>query len=108
MLLFCVILLLSRLLFFQFSMDSAKLLTIAQTAELLNCSQGFVRKRIALTEANQEGGWPKSIFVNLQPNGIKSLYRIKQEALVDFLTEQSEQAKIEEATESTTTGACSL
>ena len=45
-------------------MDSAKLLTIAQTAELLNCSQGFVRKRIALTEANQDGGWPKKIFVN--------------------------------------------
>lgn len=89
-------------------MESAKLLTIAQTAELLNCSQGFVRKRIALTEANEEGGWPKTIFVNLQPNGIKSLYRIKQEALVGFLTEQSEQANIEESAEAAPTGACTL
>ena len=89
-------------------MESAKLLTIAQTAELLNCSQGFVRKRIALTEANEEGGWPKSIFVNLQPNGIKSLYRIKQEALVGFLTEQSEQATLEETVEAPSTGACTL
>jgi hypothetical protein len=32
-------------------METARLLTIAQTAELLNCSAGFVRKRIALTEA---------------------------------------------------------
>tara|TARA_R100001443_G_scaffold116634_1_gene137670 strand:+ start:950 stop:1219 length:270 start_codon:yes stop_codon:yes gene_type:complete len=89
-------------------MDSAKLLTIAQTAELLNCSQGFVRKRIALTEANQDGGWPKKIFVNLQPNGIKSLYRIKQEALVDYLTEQSEQATIEETTEALVSEQCSI
>ena len=88
-------------------MDSAKLLTIAQTAELLNCSQGFVRKRIALTEANQDGGWPKTIFVNLQPNGIKSLYRIKQEALVDYLTDQSE-AKLDEAPEAVATDACTF
>ena len=89
-------------------MDSAKLLTIAQTAELLNCSQGFVRKRIALTESNQDGGWPKTIFVNLQPSGHKSLYRIKQDALVDYLTEQSEQAKVGEAVEESTSEACTI
>ena len=78
------------------SMESSKLLTIAQTAELLNCSAGFVRKRISLTESNQPGGWPKTIFVNLQPNGIKSLYRIKQQALQDYLAEQMHQANMEE------------
>jgi len=66
-------------------MDSSRLLTIAQTAELLNCSAGFVRKRIALAEANQPGGWPKGIFVNLQPNGAKSLYRVNQDALQKYL-----------------------
>jgi hypothetical protein len=71
-------------------MEAARLLTIAQTAELLNCSAGFVRKRIALTESNQPGGWPKGIFVNLQPNGLKSLYRINQDALQEFLKGESE------------------
>ena len=71
-------------------METARLLTIAQTAELLNCSAGFVRKRIALTESNQPGGWPKGIFVNLQPNGAKSLYRINQDALQEFLKGESE------------------
>lgn len=66
-------------------METARLLTIAQTAELLNCSAGFVRKRIALTESNQPGGWPKGIFINLQPNGAKSLYRIHQDSLQEFL-----------------------
>jgi len=84
-------------------MESAKLLTIAQTAELLNCSAGFVRKRIALTEANQPGGWPKGIFVNLQPNGAKSLYRINQDALQNYLKGEEEKAKVEEPV-----GACSL
>jgi hypothetical protein len=77
-------------------MESAKLLTIAQTAELLNCSAGFVRKRIALTESSQAGGWPKGIFVNLQPNGAKSLYRINQDALQDYLKGEAEQVKVEE------------
>jgi hypothetical protein len=71
-------------------MEAARLLTIAQTAELLNCSAGFVRKRIALTVSNQPGGWPKGIFVNLQPNGAKSLYRINQDALQEFLKGESE------------------
>jgi hypothetical protein len=77
-------------------MEPVKLLTIAQTAELLNCSAGFVRKRIALTEANQAGGWPKGTFVNLQPNGAKSLYRINQEALQNYLKGANEEAKLEE------------
>ena len=71
-------------------MEAARLLTIAQTAELLNCSAGFVRKRIALTESNQPGGWPKGIFVNLQPTGAKSLYRINQDDLQEFLKGESE------------------
>jgi hypothetical protein len=81
-------------------METARLLTIAQTAELLNCSAGFVRKRIALTESNQPGGWPKGIFVNLQPNGAKSLYRINQDALQDYLKGEAAgavEAKVEEA-----------
>lgn len=77
------------------------MLTIAQTAELLNCSAGFVRKRIALTESNQPGGWPKGIFVNLQPNGAKSLYRINQDALQDYLKGEaasfSAEAKVEDS-----------
>ena len=83
-------------------MESARLLTIAQTAELLNCSAGFVRKRIMLTESNQQGGWPKGIFVNLQPNGVKSLYRINKDALEAYLSSTSEEAKVEES------GACSV
>lgn len=78
-------------------MESARLLTIAQTAELLNCSAGFVRKRIMLTESNQPGGWPKGIFVNLQPNGVKSLYRINKDALEAYLSSTSEEAKVEES-----------
>ena len=65
--------------------DSKTLLTIAETAELLNCSSGFVRKRIALSEANQPGGWPKTVYVNLQPNGAKALYRVKKSALEEYL-----------------------
>ena len=89
-------------------MESAKLLTIAQTAELLNCSAGFVRKRIALTEMNQPGGWPKGTFVNLQPNGAKSLYRINQEALENFLNgdNSQEEAKVEESVETCAAGTC--
>ena len=75
-------------------MDSQKLLTIAQTAELLNCSAGFVRKRISLTESRQPGGWPRSTYVNLQPNGAKSLFRINKEALQEYLNEKQEQAKV--------------
>jgi len=75
-------------------MESQKLLTIAQTAELLNCSAGFVRKRISLTESRQPGGWPKSTYVNLQPNGAKSLFRINKEALQEYLKGQEEQAKV--------------
>jgi len=74
--------------------DSKTLLTIAETAELLNCSSGFVRKRIALSEANQPGGWPKSIYVNLQPNGAKSLYRVNRTALEEYL-QNATPAKVE-------------
>ena len=81
-------------------METARLLTIAQTAELLNCSAGFVRKRIALTESNQPAGWPMGIFVNLQPTGAKSLYRINQDALQGYLkgeaTTVDSEAKVEE------------
>ena len=93
-------------------MESQKLLTIAQTAELLNCSAGFVRKRISLTESRQPGGWPKSTYVNLQPNGAKSLFRINKEALQDFLKTQdqqkevTEEAKVEEETTPCSTGQC--
>ena len=69
--------------------DGKTLLTIAETAELLNCSSGFVRKRIALTEGNQPGGWPKSTYVNLQPNGAKSLFRVKKGALEEYLATSS-------------------
>lgn len=74
--------------------DGKTLLTIAETAELLNCSSGFVRKRIALSEANQPGGWPKSVYVNLQPNGAKSLYRVNKVALEEYL-QNSSSAKVE-------------
>ena len=87
-------------------MESQKLLTIAQTADLLNCSAGFVRKRISLTESRQPGGWPKSTYVNLQPNGAKSLFRINQEALQDFFKAQEEQAKVDD--DEPTSGQCSI
>jgi hypothetical protein len=74
--------------------DGKTLLTIAETAELLNCSSGFVRKRIALSEANQPGGWPKTVYVNLQPNGAKSLYRVNKNALEEYLQSTSN-AKVE-------------
>ena len=74
--------------------DGKTLLIIAETAELLNCSSGFVRKRIALSEANQPGGWPTTVYVNLQPNGAKSLYRIKKDALETYLQGTSA-AKVE-------------
>ena len=77
-------------------MEPTQFLTIAETAKLLNCSAGFVRKRIALTESNQNGGWPKEIFVNLQPNGAKSLYRVNQDALESYLNAQPEEATVEE------------
>tara|TARA_R100000008_G_C3423223_1_gene85915 strand:+ start:179 stop:433 length:255 start_codon:yes stop_codon:yes gene_type:complete len=77
--------------------ESKTLLTIAETAELLNCSSGFVRKRIALSEANQPGGWPKSVYVNLQPNGAKSLYRVNRNALENYL-QGSPVAKVETET----------
>ena len=77
-----------------FGMESQKLLTIAQTAELLNCSTGFVRKRISLTESRQPGGWPKNCYVNLQPNGVKSLFRINIDALQEHLNQQEEEAKV--------------
>lgn len=78
-------------------MDAKTLLTIAETAKLLNCSSGFVRKRIALSESNQNGGWPKSVYINLQPNGAKSLYRVNKEALESFLQESKEEATVEES-----------
>lgn len=87
--------------------DGKTLLTIAETAELLNCSSGFVRKRIALSEANQPGGWPKSIYVNLQPNGAKSLYRVNRTALEDYL-KNSATAKVETETEVESAAACSF
>ena len=87
--------------------ESKTLLTIAETAELLNCSSGFVRKRIALSEANQPGGWPKSVYVNLQPNGAKSLYRVNRSALEDYLRSSST-VKVEEEIPSMSTAVCSL
>jgi len=77
-------------------MEPKTLLTIAETAKLLNCSSGFVRKRIALSEGNQPGGWPKSLYINLQPNGAKSLFRVDKEALQNFLRVADEEASIEE------------
>ena len=89
-------------------MESQKLLTIAQTAELLNCSAGFVRKRISLTESCQPGGWPKSTYVNLQPNGVKSLFRINRDALQEYLKSQANQKDVnEEATVESETSTCS-
>jgi len=88
-----------RLNFSAHTMSEGKtLLTIAETAELLNCSSGFVRKRIALSEACQLGGWPKTTYVNLQPNGAKSLYRINKAALEAYL-QSSSNAKVEVVTE---------
>jgi hypothetical protein len=85
--------------------ESKTLLTIAETAELLNCSSGFVRKRIALSEANQPGGWPKSVYVNLQPNGAKSLYRVNRNALEEYLRSSST-VKVEEEVQQLSTAAC--
>jgi hypothetical protein len=85
--------------------EGKSLLTIAETAELLNCSSGFVRKRIALSEANQLGGWPKTTYVNLQPNGAKSLYRINKVALEEYL-QSSSNAKVEAVTEAPAPTAC--
>jgi hypothetical protein len=87
--------------------DGKTLLTIAETAELLNCSSGFVRKRIALSEANQAGGWPKTVYVNLQPNGAKSLYRVNKLALEEYL-QSSSNAKVTEEESSAATAACTL
>lgn len=87
--------------------ESKTLLTIAETAELLNCSSGFVRKRIALSEADQPGGWPKSVYVNLQPNGAKSLYRIDRSALEEYLRNSSA-AKVENETETLSAVACAF
>jgi hypothetical protein len=88
-------------------MDSFKLLTIAQAAEHLNCSTGFIRKRISLTEANQPGGWPKNVYVNLQPKGAKKLYRVRKEALDQYISGQLEQAKMEEVASPTSSEVCS-
>jgi hypothetical protein len=85
--------------------DGKTLLTIAETAELLNCSSGFVRKRIALSEANQPGGWPKSVYVNLQPNGAKSLYRVNKTSLEEYL-QSSSNAKVETEETADTPSAC--
>jgi hypothetical protein len=76
--------------------EGKTLLTIAETAEFLNCSSGFVRKRIALTESNSPGGWPKDIYVNLQPSGAKSLYRINKDALQNYLNGSDSSAKVED------------
>lgn len=75
--------------------EGKTLLTIAETAEFLNCSSGFVRKRIALTESNNPGGWPRDIYVNLQPTGAKSLYRINKEALQKYLNGVGSSATVE-------------
>lgn len=75
--------------------EGKTLLTIAETAEFLNCSSGFVRKRIALTESNNPGGWPRDIYVNLQPSGAKSLYRINKEALQNYLNNVASGATVE-------------
>lgn len=80
--------------------EGKTLLTIAETAEFLNCSSGFVRKRIALTESNNPGGWPKDIYVNLQPSGAKSLYRINKDALQNYLNGADSSAKVENETAS--------
>jgi hypothetical protein len=87
--------------------DSKTLLTIAETAELLNCSSGFVRKRIALSEANQPGGWPKTVYVNLQPNGAKSLYRVNKNALENYLQSTSS-AKVETIESTPAPAVCSF
>jgi len=75
--------------------EGKTLLTIAETAEFLNCSSGFVRKRIALTESNNPGGWPRDIYVNLQPTGAKSLYRINKDALQSYLNNVASSATVE-------------
>ena len=55
-----------------------------------------MRKRIALTESNNPGGWPKDIYVNLQPSGAKSLYRINKDALQNYLNGADSSAKVED------------
>jgi hypothetical protein len=87
--------------------DGKALLTIAETAELLNCSSGFVRKRIALSESNQLGGWPKTVYVNLQPNGAKSLYRVNKIALEEYLQSTSN-AKVDTDESAPTLAVCSF
>jgi hypothetical protein len=85
--------------------EGKTLLTIAETAEFLNCSSGFVRKRIALTESNNPGGWPKDIYVNLQPSGAKSLYRINKDALQSYLNGADSSAKVEDDADETAVAA---
>lgn len=86
--------------------EGKSLLTIAETAELLNCSSGFVRKRIALSEASQPGGWPKFVYINLQPNGAKSLFRVNRAALEDYLRTSAVSATVESETEPASAEAC--
>ena len=80
-------------------MADKNLLTIAETAELLACSAGFVRKKISLTVANQPGGWPTTVFCNLQPNGAKSLFRVNRTALEAYLNTSNDETKSTAVTE---------
>ena len=89
-------------------MEPKNLLTIQQTAEMLGCSAGFVRKRIALTEHGQQGGWPKAVYINLQPNGAKSLFRVNRSKLEEFLISEEQDAKVSDETTSCSTGTCTF
>ena len=88
-------------------MADKNLLTIAETAELLACSAGFVRKKIALTVGNQPGGWPTTVFCNLQPNGAKSLFRVNRSALEAYLNQPNANETVTSATSETAGGECS-
>jgi hypothetical protein len=37
------------------------------------------------------------VYINLQPNGAKSLYRVNKEALESFLQDSKEEATVEES-----------
>ena len=88
-------------------MAEKNLLTIAETAEMLACSAGFVRKKIALIVGNQPGGWPTTVFCNLQPNGAKSLFRVNRTALEAYLNSSNDETQPTTTIETTGTDPCS-
>lgn len=66
-----------------------ELLTLEQAAEWLHVSRKTVERRIHLTRDGRPGGWPTGTFLNLTPNAGRALYRIRKQALLSWMQEQS-------------------